>query len=204
MLAAVANGRFTGEEGVAFMAVATDTLFRVFAVDFVAGLAVEHLEGHFGSGFPVVLAWRCGESTSGRFLALAVLGRALGGEARAFLAPRVAAVRAELVGPEGRLAAVALTVHAHADLLFHALRVVFERGGPFAGFEGEAVLLEEGAGSIFLDLVVFGCGGGMFSGAFREDRCAGFGLFHRSQRCGCFWVRSWSRSGSHGCGWRRY
>ena len=201
VLAAFAHGRSAGEEGVAFVAVATHALLGVFAVHLVAGLAVEHLEGMFGSGFLVVLAC-CSETPDGRFLALAVFGRALGGEAGALLAARVVAVRAELVGPEGRLASVALPVHAHADFLLHSLRVVFQRWGPFAGFEGEAVLLEEGASSLFLDLVVFGCGGCVFGSALGEDGCACFAFFHRSKRCRCFWVRSRSRSGSHDWGWQ--
>ena len=69
--------------------------------------------------------------------------------AMAQVAPHVAAVDAHLVGAEGRLAAVARPVNAHADRLLHALG----GGGrdPILGLELDAVSLGE-----LLGLFLFG------------------------------------------------
>ena len=159
MLAAFASSCLGSKHLLAFVAVAPDTLFGVFAVDFVSSLAIHHRES-LGARFLVVFDCR-GHGGSRSFLALCVLGT-LGWEAGAFLATIMGTVVADFLGTEGGLAAVALTVDSHADLLLYSLCVASSGRGPLAWFESESVLGEESASSFLLDSVVLGCCGGVF------------------------------------------
>lgn len=107
------------------------------------------------------------------FLALVFLAGG-GREPRAFLAAGVLAVDADLVRAEGRLTPVAGAAHSHADRLGHPCQL--EVGGrlPLAGFQGQTVLGEQGAGLFLLHAAVVG-EHGWFSGS--ADR-------------GCCWRRS--------------
>lgn len=71
--------------------------------------------------------------------------------ARTLLATSVLAVDADFVGAKGRLAAVTGTADAHADGFGDSLDGHVAGGFPFAGFEGEAVLGEQGLGFGLLD-----------------------------------------------------
>ena len=74
-----------------------------------------------------------------------------GGMTRTLLAADVLAVDADLVGTERGLAAVAGTTDSHADGTIDTLDGHVGWRLPFAGFEGEAVLCEQSAGSILLN-----------------------------------------------------
>ena len=97
-------------------------------------------------------------------------------EARAFLASRMLAVDAGLCRAEGGFAAVAGAADAHADWFGDAGELEVWWGFPFAWFEGEAVLGEEGARFLLLHGAVVGDHGGF--GAREIGVGFGFG-------CGC-------------------
>lgn len=85
----------------------------------------------------------------------------LDGKARAPLASAVLAITAHFIRTEGGLAMMANAVDSHTNLLLHALRVRLDGLGPFAGFEGQAILLKQCACLLFLNGTV---------GSSRHDR----------------------------------
>ena len=79
-------------------------------------------------------------------------------EPGALFASGVLATPAHLFWAKGLLAAVALSVHAHANLLLYALTIAIANRSPIARFKGEIVLGKQRAYLVFLRGVGSGSG----------------------------------------------
>ena len=183
MLAILARGCLAYEEGVALVACTTDSLNRVSA-DFVyASTTVWHDELDwldFGARFEVIDVDSDG-CTFSTFLLVTnlLLGSSLGWESRAFLASSMGAVGTGLIGAKRGLAAMALAVDSHHDLLLDPLTIPGGRSSPLAWLKGEAILGKQSAGFLLASLH-------MFKGALRNwprSFLVSFGWCNRSVDC---------------------
>lgn len=168
MAALLANGGGCGDEHVvALVAGATDALARVL---------VDQLAARLGFQGEELLLLRLDLGGGGIGLGLLFGRRLLLGVAGALLAALVLAVGADLVGAVCGAAVVAGAVHAHADGLLNPLHAdgLLRGGDPFVRLQGQAVLGEEGAGSLLLEsaavqlLVDDGLGIGLTTGGGRS------------------------------------
>lgn len=118
-----------------------------------------------------------------RALALCFLYQSilLGRVAGALGATLVLTLRTDAVGSKGCAASMAAAVHAHANWLFHTLDVGIARVGrdPFVCFQGQAILCEEGAGTLLLNGAA-SVGSGNRRGSSRRRDSDGFFLGDRA------------------------
>ena len=130
--------------GIAAMALAVDALADLLADQVLAAAAA----GDGDAVGDVAAALLVADLGLSRELLLALVLGLLDGVARALLAALVAAVLARLVGAVRRVALVARAVHTHANVLLHTLTLGRRRQRQVGGLDVEAVLLEEGLGTL--------------------------------------------------------
>ena len=87
-----------------------------------------------------------------------------------FLAAAMVTIVANFINTKLSAAAVASTVHSHADLLLNSGDISLEGWGPFANFQGHIVFREQGPDLLFLDLCMFCRGQDCFRSDGRGDR----------------------------------
>jgi len=203
VLAIRAFGRFADECSVAFMTCPAHSMDRCLPHDFISSWNLWHHEQLRFRPRPRIRSrihsnsrhrWRrCGFSLR---LGLGFLGR-FARKARTLLTAGMRAVAADFLGPESDLAAVTLTMNAHAHRFLHSARVAFPHRGPLAGFERQAPFCEEGAGFLLLELVVRGGGG---DGREGDGEFGGLGGGFLYLGEGLAWLLGSGRDRWGGCG----
>ena len=148
----------TIERSVTFVTESTCSLHRLTSEEvFLGGSLKDGQRGDRRSPGALEVFIHPNRRTLGLFLSTVVFGP-LGRVSRAFLAPRMLAGDANLIGAKRNVTSMACTAYADAHDLFHPFRIPAGRRCPFARFEPKPILHEHGTSFLLLDGIADGGG----------------------------------------------